>query len=214
MPSSRLVLEFFTLLCFKAPYTEDPFQGQTDILQAKSHQSILCGLSNIFHQYIDFCKLCQNCQQKEKNGRPDRTRPTFSSHQPYQRVHLQPWGSGSMCRCHFSVHWSEVKENPESALNKPPQNKKKKRKAMTREGNNNAEQIWVTPPSASSQVSHSGTRTAAFLVSHFLISRHGMVETITMARLILTTRRLCNEGAERKKKKSCDDAPGEKCKQL
>lgn len=113
LPSSRQVLEFFTLFRFRTPYIEDPFQGQTDVVQAKCHQSILCGLSKIFHQYIDF--VTSKCQ-KEKNGRPDLTRPTFSIINLIT-IHLQQRGPGSMCKCHFSVHLSE----PDSVLIKPQQ---------------------------------------------------------------------------------------------
>lgn len=55
---------------------------RSDVLQANCHQSILCGLSEIFHQYIDF--VTSKVSKGEKNGRPDLTRPTFSDHQPYQ----------------------------------------------------------------------------------------------------------------------------------
>lgn len=55
----------FTILCFSAFYTDHLFQGQTDALQGKCHQSMLCRLLNIFHHYIDFF---QKCQTKRRMG--------------------------------------------------------------------------------------------------------------------------------------------------
>lgn len=43
------------------------FSGtDSDVLQAKCHQSILCGLSNIFQQYIDFVNYVKVSKEGEK----------------------------------------------------------------------------------------------------------------------------------------------------
>lgn len=66
-------ISIFTILSFSAFYTDHLFQRQTDALQGKCHQSMLCRLLNIFHHYIDFFQV----SDKKKNGRPDLTWPTF-----------------------------------------------------------------------------------------------------------------------------------------
>lgn len=112
-----------------------------------------------------FFKLCQSVKnRKEKwKTRPDSAY-TFN-HQPYRRMHLRQWGLESMCKCHFSVHLRKAKQN--QILFWSNCNKR-----MMREGKHTMQSSAAPLPLAPNFSQWS--RTAAFLVSHFLM--HKMVK--------------------------------------